>query len=149
MDAPLILIQANIYVEFPKGSRVISTEGHGVSFWANTGQIDIELEDGTPQTFFIKILSKDVGKDMVHGEYESLKAIHTVLPDFAPKPTPTDRTNPYLTRTFSCASIETRWRRNKTNTSLRPVWQSIIKIATLQLESSAFTLPLVLEICHK
>jgi fructosamine-3-kinase len=73
-------------IALPKGSRVVSTEGHGVSFWANTGRIDVQLEDGTPKTFFIKVLSKDVGKNMVHGEYESMKAICTVLPDFAPKP---------------------------------------------------------------
>lgn len=72
--------------ELPKGSRVVSTESHGVSFWANTGRIDIELQDGTPKTFFIKVLSKDVGKNMVRGEYESMKAIHTILPEFAPQP---------------------------------------------------------------
>ena len=44
------------------------------------------MGDGTPKTFFIKVLSKDLGKNVVHGEYESMKAICTVLPDFAPKP---------------------------------------------------------------
>lgn len=72
--------------ELPKGCRVVSTEGHGVSFWANTGRIDVELADGTPQSFFIKVISKELGKNMVHGEFESMKAIYTLLPDFAPKP---------------------------------------------------------------
>lgn len=65
---------------------MISTEGHGVSFWANTGRIDVQLADGTPRSFFIKVLSKDVGRKMLHGEFESMKAIHTLLPDFAPTP---------------------------------------------------------------
>jgi protein-ribulosamine 3-kinase len=65
---------------------VVSTEGHGVSFWANTGRIDVELADGTPQSFFIKVVSKELGKNMVHGEFESMKAIYTLLPDFAPRP---------------------------------------------------------------
>lgn len=65
---------------------MISTEGHGVSFWANTGRIDVELDDGTPQSFFIKVTSKELGKKMMHGEFESMSAIHTLLPDFAPKP---------------------------------------------------------------
>jgi protein-ribulosamine 3-kinase len=65
---------------------VVSTEGHGVSFWANTGRIDVELADGTPQSFFIKVISQERGKNMIHGEYESMKAIYTALPDFAPKP---------------------------------------------------------------
>jgi fructosamine-3-kinase len=74
------------FSELPEGSRVISTEGHGVSFWGNTGRIDVQLVDGRPKTFFIKVVSQDVGKNMVHGEFESMKAIHTLLPDFAPKP---------------------------------------------------------------
>ena len=57
-----------------------------MSFWANTGRIDVELEDGTPQKFFIKVISKEQGKYMMHGEFESMKTIHTLLPDFAPRP---------------------------------------------------------------
>lgn len=77
---------ANQQLELPKGCRVVSTEEHGVSFWANTGRVDVELIDGTPETFFIKVLSKEVGKNMIHGEFESMKAIHALMPDFAPKP---------------------------------------------------------------
>ena len=77
---------ANQHQVLPKGCRVVSTEGHGVSFWANTGRIDVELADGTPQSFFIKVISKELGKNMMHGEFESMSAIHTLLPDFAPKP---------------------------------------------------------------
>jgi protein-ribulosamine 3-kinase len=72
--------------ELPKDCRVISTEVHGISFWASTGRINVELADGTPLSFFIKVLSKERGKNIVHGEYESMKAIYTVSPDFAPKP---------------------------------------------------------------
>lgn len=64
--------------QVPKGCRVISTEGHGVSFWANTGRIDVELADGIPQSFFIKVLSLELGKNMVHGEFESMKAIYSL-----------------------------------------------------------------------
>jgi protein-ribulosamine 3-kinase len=50
---------------------VVSSEGHGVSFWANAGRIDVELVNGTPKTFFLKVVSKEVGKNIVHGEFES------------------------------------------------------------------------------
>jgi len=33
----------------------------------------------------MKVVSKELGKNMVHGEFESMKAIHTLLPNFAPK----------------------------------------------------------------
>ena len=77
---------ANQYQELPKGCRVVSTEGHGVSFWANTGRIDIELADGSPQSFFIKVISNESGKEMMHGEFESMSTIHNLLPDFVPEP---------------------------------------------------------------
>lgn len=65
---------------------MISTEPHGVSFWGNTGRINVESADGTPLSFFIKVISNDTGKNMLHGEFESMKTIYTVLPDFVPRP---------------------------------------------------------------
>ena len=44
------------------------------------------LEDGIPQSYFIKVLTKDLGKNILHGEYESMKKIHAVVPEYAPKP---------------------------------------------------------------
>ncbi len=38
------------------------------------------------QSFFIKVTSKDIGKQMMHGEFESSLAIYRLLPDFIPKP---------------------------------------------------------------
>lgn len=70
----------------PEGSKVISTEDHGVSFWARTGRIDVSLPDGTPQSFFIKVISKERGRNMTIGEFESMVAIHDTLPQFVPKP---------------------------------------------------------------
>ena len=65
---------------------MISVERHGVSFWAHTGKIGVELVDGGSASFFIKALSGETGRDMVHSEYESMSAIHALTPDFAPKP---------------------------------------------------------------
>ena len=39
-----------------------------------------------PKTFFIKVVSKDVGRQMMHGEFESMTAIHGLLPNWAPEP---------------------------------------------------------------
>jgi fructosamine-3-kinase len=64
----------------------LSTEIHGVSFWANTGCISVELPDGTPQSYFIKVISKDTGRNMMQSEYESMRAIHDLVPNFAPRP---------------------------------------------------------------
>ncbi|KAJ2994687.1 hypothetical protein NUW58_g1484 [Xylaria curta] len=70
----------------PAVLAVICTEEHGISFWANTGRIDVQLTDGTSVSFFIKVISGNVGKNMTRSEFQSMSSIHEVLPDFAPKP---------------------------------------------------------------
>lgn len=70
----------------PVGCTVISTDDHGVSFWANTGRIDVKLSNGESQIFFIKVLSNDIGKNMVRGEFESMSTIYHVVPEFIPRP---------------------------------------------------------------
>ena len=85
MDATTVTLQLS-KSGLPPGLRLVSTGSHGVSFWVDTGRIDVELVDVILQSFFIKVLSNDVGKNMVHGEFETMKAIHTLVPDFVPKP---------------------------------------------------------------
>ncbi|KAE8379355.1 Fructosamine kinase-domain-containing protein [Aspergillus bertholletiae] len=79
-------IDSNVVAHLPKGCHVVSSQSHRSSFWGHTGCINVELADGTPLSFFVKIVPDEHGKNMVHGEFESMKAIYAVLPDFAPKP---------------------------------------------------------------
>ncbi|KFY59296.1 hypothetical protein V496_05723 [Pseudogymnoascus sp. VKM F-4515 (FW-2607)] len=72
--------------ELPEGCNVTATEKHGVSFWAQTGRIDVLLRDGTPQSFFIKVMSKELGMNMTRGEFQSINAMHSILPVFVPMP---------------------------------------------------------------
>ncbi|KAI0186485.1 Fructosamine kinase-domain-containing protein [Xylaria flabelliformis] len=64
-----------------KGCQVTYTEEHGVSFWANTGRIDVQLVDGRPESFFIKVISGDVGKNMTRTEFKSMSSSHETIPD--------------------------------------------------------------------
>ncbi|WEW60611.1 hypothetical protein PRK78_006098 [Emydomyces testavorans] len=79
-------VDPNVAAVLPKECRVTAISGHGTSYFAKTGRLDVELADGVSQSFFIKVISKEVGKNMVHGEFESMKAIYAVIPDFVPKP---------------------------------------------------------------
>jgi fructosamine-3-kinase len=81
-----IIPLANDSAALPKGCTVVSTAAHGKSFWAKTGRIHVELADGTRQSFFIKVISNDTGRNMMHSEFESMKAIHGIVTDFAPQP---------------------------------------------------------------
>ncbi|KAK8130469.1 hypothetical protein PG999_002849 [Apiospora kogelbergensis] len=81
-----IKVDPQVLLALPDGCRIVSTQAHGVSFFANTGKLEVELRDGTRQSFFIKVISGEVGQKMVEGEFESMKAIHALLPEFAPSP---------------------------------------------------------------
>ncbi|PKY07909.1 hypothetical protein P168DRAFT_308113 [Aspergillus campestris IBT 28561] len=80
------VVDPSVAAALPKGSRVVSVNRHGTSFWNYTGRIEIERADGQLESFFIKVISNIRGHNMVQGEYESMKAIHTVCPEFTPKP---------------------------------------------------------------
>ncbi|KAK0716735.1 Fructosamine kinase-domain-containing protein [Apiosordaria backusii] len=67
------------------------TANHGTSNWGGTGRIDafFTVEDhAEPQTksFFIKTASGPTGLAMLTAEFESVKAIHAISPDFTPLP---------------------------------------------------------------
>ncbi|KAK6857782.1 hypothetical protein PG995_005481 [Apiospora arundinis] len=79
-------VDPHVFLALPTGCRVISTQAHGVSYWAQTGKIEVELPDDTHQSFFIKVVSGEIGLHMVKGEFESMKAIHALQPEFAPVP---------------------------------------------------------------
>ncbi|RMJ29027.1 Fructosamine kinase [Aspergillus sp. HF37] len=82
----IVPVDPSVAAELPGGSRVVSARFHRISFWGSTGRINVELADGTPASFFIKAVSNDVGKNMFHGEFESMKTIYNCVSHFAPKP---------------------------------------------------------------
>ncbi|KAJ5937811.1 hypothetical protein N7454_004153 [Penicillium verhagenii] len=72
--------------ELPELCKVISIKTRGESFWARTGRIDVLLPDGAVQTFFIKVITTELGMNVTRSEFQSMTAIHDVLPEFVPKP---------------------------------------------------------------
>ncbi|KAK7414775.1 hypothetical protein QQX98_006377 [Neonectria punicea] len=79
-------VDPNVFKYLPEGCKISSTEKHGVGFWASIGRINVSLGDETRQSFFIKVVSGELGKNMVMSEFESMNALHDVVPDFVPKP---------------------------------------------------------------
>jgi len=102
-------VDSSVVAELSDGCRILSIEGHGVSFWANTPRISVVLADGqTDHCFFIKVLSDDIGRNMLQGEFQLMKAIYNLLLDFVPKPNAwgTYQSNPD-THFFLCEYRET------------------------------------------
>ncbi|MCJ1394921.1 hypothetical protein MMC18_007801 [Xylographa bjoerkii] len=70
----------------PAGSTVVSSSGHGASYWSRSARIDVRLPSGAEQVFFIKLTLSDIGLVMVRGEYEGMKALYAVSRDIIPEP---------------------------------------------------------------
>jgi protein-ribulosamine 3-kinase len=70
----------------PHGTRVLWSATHGASFWAITTKIDTEDANGKPKSYFMKVYITAKGQAQAIGEYESTKALNSVIPDNVPKP---------------------------------------------------------------
>ncbi|KAI8949376.1 Fructosamine kinase-domain-containing protein [Xylaria longipes] len=69
------------------GTIVISAHNYGMSLWGQTARIVAEVPGGARKNYFLKTIKLgETGRLMMEGEFESLKAIHSVSPDLAPQP---------------------------------------------------------------
>lgn len=69
------------------GTEVITAKNYGLSHWGQTAKIITVLPTGEQKDYFLKTISLgETGAKMMHGEFESLKALNGVLSDFAPEP---------------------------------------------------------------
>ncbi|KAF1982272.1 hypothetical protein K402DRAFT_397712 [Aulographum hederae CBS 113979] len=69
------------------GTTVTSARSYGMSLWGHTAKITARLPDGMKVNYFLKSVSLgDLGRTMIEGEFESLKALNAVSPEFCPEP---------------------------------------------------------------
>lgn len=80
------VMDSQVLRALPEKCTVKATKRHGVSFWANTGRIDVQMEDGSLKSFFIKVMLGETGRNMVLSEFESAKAMHDLQPHLVPRP---------------------------------------------------------------
>lgn len=65
---------------------MLAATAYGCSNWTQTFKIITENEEGEEKGFFLKTASGELGETMFRGEFESMTAINTIMPDFSPKP---------------------------------------------------------------
>ncbi|KAL8846451.1 MAG: hypothetical protein Q9221_008459 [Calogaya cf. arnoldii] len=68
------------------GQKIKGIFPYGASYWTRTAEIQTEQADGTSRSFFLKVTKNEVGKAMVSGEYESMKALYSASPSLTPEP---------------------------------------------------------------
>ncbi|KAF2105812.1 Fructosamine kinase-domain-containing protein [Lophiotrema nucula] len=82
----VVEIDDSVAACFPEGALVIEAWPHGASFWARTARVEVNLADGRPHTYFLKVATGDVGKGMSRGEFEGMSALAKVVPEGVPMP---------------------------------------------------------------
>lgn len=79
-------VDVNVLSKFPGGTKILSVETLNSPAWTNTERLVLELVDGTEQEYFLKSASKDHGRVMMEGEFNSMTHLYKWAPDFVPKP---------------------------------------------------------------
>ncbi|KAL8933235.1 MAG: hypothetical protein Q9216_006458 [Gyalolechia sp. 2 TL-2023] len=79
-------VDDNVAAKLPDGSQIEGIFPYGTSYWTRTARIRITQADGTPQSIFLKVAQDAVGRAMVSGEYQSMKALHDIVPYLTPEP---------------------------------------------------------------
>ncbi|KAH9887155.1 Fructosamine kinase-domain-containing protein [Xylariomycetidae sp. FL2044] len=79
-------IDPSVAASLPSAVKPRDIIGHGKSFWTRTAQIVTLRDDGREESFFLKVSTGDDGRGMMHGEYESMKALYAIDPELVPEP---------------------------------------------------------------
>ncbi|KAF2746733.1 hypothetical protein M011DRAFT_468429 [Sporormia fimetaria CBS 119925] len=81
-------VDPSVISAFPvPGTQIVNAYNYGESLWGKTAKVVVRLPSGETLNYFLKVVSLGAtGRHMCEGEYESLKAIYAVSPDFVPKP---------------------------------------------------------------
>jgi protein-ribulosamine 3-kinase len=56
------------------------------TYFNETSRFLYFLPAGTSKSYFLKVAQDEQGRQMMHGEFESMSALYKVVPDFVPKP---------------------------------------------------------------
>ncbi|KAH9906283.1 Fructosamine kinase-domain-containing protein [Xylariomycetidae sp. FL2044] len=81
-------LDENVIAAIPNSAQAIDIHAalHGASFWTRTACVRLEFPDGSETKYFLKMATGEGGLGMVEGEFESIKVIHSTMPEFAPEP---------------------------------------------------------------
>jgi protein-ribulosamine 3-kinase len=58
----------------------------GESPWAKATRLDVRLDDGSEESYFMKVSIGHHGREALKGEFEATSAIYAITPNFCPKP---------------------------------------------------------------
>lgn len=87
LDVPnSFTVDSNVLGKFPSGTKITSAHETMPSAWTTTAQLQVQLDDGSEETYFLKSASGDHGRIMMEGEFNSMSELYMWAPGFVPRP---------------------------------------------------------------
>ncbi|KAK6845809.1 WD40 repeat-like protein [Apiospora arundinis] len=79
-------LDENVIKVLPSLKSVLAVNASGESAWAKAARVDVEHEDDSTESYFMKVSKGPHGRESLKGEFESTAAIYAITPEFCPKP---------------------------------------------------------------
>ncbi|KAK3382236.1 Fructosamine kinase-domain-containing protein [Lasiosphaeria ovina] len=79
-------VDQGVRAKLPPGTQVRGIAPSGNSYWARTAKIDAVDAAGNATPFFLKVHQFEHGRDMAETEFESMRLMHDVMPEFVMRP---------------------------------------------------------------
>ncbi|VUC30639.1 unnamed protein product [Clonostachys rosea] len=79
-------VDRNVLGKFPSGTKIISAHESVTSAWTTTARLQLQMGDGSEESYFLKSASGDHGRVMMEGEFNSMSELYKWAPGFVPKP---------------------------------------------------------------
>ncbi|KAK4033087.1 Fructosamine kinase-domain-containing protein [Parachaetomium inaequale] len=74
------------FQDLPKSGKVVRVHQLRLSNWCDTTRYDVELPDGTLESFFEKRAFGENGADLIQAHWHSESSIFKFIPEFTPRP---------------------------------------------------------------
>ncbi|KAL4744898.1 hypothetical protein BDW72DRAFT_208641 [Aspergillus terricola var. indicus] len=78
-------VDDHVLAKLPTGLTVVGIYPHGASYWTRTAEIKT-TDAQNDAVSFLKVSQGDNAKGMMRGEFHSMAALHSALPELVPKP---------------------------------------------------------------
>ncbi|KAK3349875.1 Fructosamine/Ketosamine-3-kinase [Lasiosphaeria hispida] len=80
------LVDPGVLKVIPLVAEIIDVIDVGESAWAKAVRIQVRHTDDEEESYFMKVSYGHHGREALKGEFEATSAIHSITPDFCPKP---------------------------------------------------------------
>ncbi|KAI0016435.1 Fructosamine kinase-domain-containing protein [Xylariomycetidae sp. FL0641] len=79
-------LDEDVAAVLPEGCQVLSVRPSGRSLWVTTSRVEVKLEDGSINVFFMKGSPAPYAYNMMKGAFEAESTLYEFVPELVPRP---------------------------------------------------------------